>query len=425
MKIYKFCLLLIVLISFGFSQNSIITIKGTGTAGTSAHITIGTDGYKCPNEYIVEGGASLTTWDTSAICSAIIANQTISGFVKDKNNTGVKNVSIVFSNGGQTVNTDATGYYSTAVPFGWSGTSTPSKVGYTFVPPNYTYTNVNADQTDQDFVANPKYVIIYGSIKYSNNVPVEGVVVAFSNSGLTATTDADGYYERFITEGWSGTATPTKTDHSFDPISYSYTAILTNQNDQDYIATRSSLEISGHIRDGDNNGIEGFEVVFSNGGATVTTNATGHYSTSVAYGWNGTATPTKDGWTCTPSSYTYPAVTTNQSNQDYVGTYLTLDTEDVQELPEEFSLEPNYPNPFNPTTSIRYNLPETTQVRIVLYDILGQEVRTLINGTKEPGYHSVVWDATDNNGKPVSGGIYIYSIQSNKFNANRKMILLK
>ncbi len=70
MKNIKYLLIFLTLLGMALSQNSIITIGGTGTAGTSAHITVTTNGYKCPSEYVVEGGASLTTWDPSAICGA-------------------------------------------------------------------------------------------------------------------------------------------------------------------------------------------------------------------------------------------------------------------------------------------------------------------------------------------------------------------
>ena len=68
MKTIKYLLTIVFLLSVSFSQTSTVTIGGTGTAATSAHITVGTDGEKCPDEYVVEGGASLTTWDPSAMC---------------------------------------------------------------------------------------------------------------------------------------------------------------------------------------------------------------------------------------------------------------------------------------------------------------------------------------------------------------------
>jgi uncharacterized repeat protein (TIGR01451 family) len=289
--------------------------------------------------------------------------------------------------------------------------------------------NNDSDENPYDLTLNGTglvYVMISGHIKYSNDDPVEDVDIKFSNDGGTVTTDATGYYKRFITEGWSGTATPTKTDHSFDPINYSYSSVMTNQYHDDYVAKRNSLHISGHIRDSDNNGIEGFEVVFSNGGATVTTNATGHYSTSVAYGWNGTATPTKDGWICAPLNYTYPTVTTDQTNQDYVGTNLTLAVnEHMSSLPTEFTVLPAYPNPFNPSTTIRYGLDTDSHVTVEIYDISGKLISTLVNTEQSLGWYSIVWNGTNNQSTQVPACIYICKITSGNEVKTTKLMLLK
>ena len=93
--------------------------------------------------------------------------------------------------------------------------------------------------------------------------------------------------------------------------------------------------------------------------------------------------------------------------------------------PEEFSLRQNYPNPFNPVTTLRYDLPENGHVNITIYDMLGREVKTLINQTQDAGYRSIIWDATNDYGKPVSAGIYLYQIQAGKYINTKKMVLLK
>ena len=97
----------------------------------------------------------------------------------------------------------------------------------------------------------------------------------------------------------------------------------------------------------------------------------------------------------------------------------------VVEIPTEFALSQNYPNPFNPTTTIKYALKENVQVTLKVYNMLGQEVRTLVNGWQEAGYKQVVWDGLNNNGSPVASGIYIYQIQAGSFMQARKMILMK
>ena len=93
--------------------------------------------------------------------------------------------------------------------------------------------------------------------------------------------------------------------------------------------------------------------------------------------------------------------------------------------PETFTLSQNYPNPFNPVTLIKYDLPKQANVNIIIYDMLGREVRTLINQTEEAGYKSVIWNATNDYGKPVSAGVYLYQIRSGEFVQTKKMVLLK
>ena len=102
---------------------------------------------------------------------------------------------------------------------------------------------------------------------------------------------------------------------------------------------------------------------------------------------------------------------------------LDIDFSDL--LPKEIFLSSNYPNPFNPTTNIDFGLNELGHVRIMIYDILGREVKTLINSIQDPGYKSIQWNATNNAGQPVSAGLYLYTIQAGKFRQTKKMVLLK
>ena len=94
-------------------------------------------------------------------------------------------------------------------------------------------------------------------------------------------------------------------------------------------------------------------------------------------------------------------------------------------LPTVFALSQNYPNPFNPSTQIQYALPEETRVVISIYDLMGRKVRTLVNDVQNAGYRSVMWNATNDMGRLVSAGVYIYSIQAGDFVQNRKMVLMK
>ena len=93
--------------------------------------------------------------------------------------------------------------------------------------------------------------------------------------------------------------------------------------------------------------------------------------------------------------------------------------------PQEFFIKNAYPNPFNPITSIRYNLPNNCSVNITIYDMMGRIVKTLVNGSQTTGYKLVQWNATNDRNEPVSAGLYLYNIQAGKFRQTRKMVLLK
>lgn len=94
-------------------------------------------------------------------------------------------------------------------------------------------------------------------------------------------------------------------------------------------------------------------------------------------------------------------------------------------LPEGFELQQNYPNPFNPVTTLRYELPRRAEVVLTVNNILGRPVRTLVREEQGPGYKSVTWNGTDDRGRPVSSGVYLYRIQAGKFSQTRKMVLLR
>ena len=94
-------------------------------------------------------------------------------------------------------------------------------------------------------------------------------------------------------------------------------------------------------------------------------------------------------------------------------------------MPSNFFLSQNFPNPFNPVTTLEYDLLEDGPVNIKIYDILGNVVNNLINANQSSGYKSIQWDATNNQGEPVSAGVYLYQIQAGGFVDTKKMILLK
>ena len=97
----------------------------------------------------------------------------------------------------------------------------------------------------------------------------------------------------------------------------------------------------------------------------------------------------------------------------------------IENIPDEFVLYENYPNPFNPKTNIDYGLPKEAHVSLIIFDILGREIITLADGVEEPGYKSISWNGTDTFGRNVGAGMYFYLLQAGDFRKVNKMILLK
>jgi hypothetical protein len=108
------------------------------------------------------------------------------------------------------------------------------------------------------------------------------------------------------------------------------------------------------------------------------------------------------------------------------GKTLSDDKKDfVQAVPTEFILEQNYPNPFNPETMISYGIPEESYVTITIYNVMGVQVMTLVNGQQKAGYHTVTWSGKNKQGEVVPGGLYLCRIQAGSYNKTIRMLLLK
>ncbi len=97
----------------------------------------------------------------------------------------------------------------------------------------------------------------------------------------------------------------------------------------------------------------------------------------------------------------------------------------IDVTPTEYALHDNYPNPFNPTTTLRFDLPEVSSITLTIYNMLGQRVRTFNMNDTPAGYHSIKWNATNDYGDPVGAGVYLYQLQANQYVKTRKMVLLK
>lgn len=94
-------------------------------------------------------------------------------------------------------------------------------------------------------------------------------------------------------------------------------------------------------------------------------------------------------------------------------------------LPNSFQLQNNYPNPFNPTTTIGYHLPIATRVKLEIYNVLGQRVGLVVDEVQEAGQYTVEWDGRDDSGVPVSSGVYFYRLTTDDFVDSKKMMMLK
>jgi len=94
-------------------------------------------------------------------------------------------------------------------------------------------------------------------------------------------------------------------------------------------------------------------------------------------------------------------------------------------LPIRYKSYQNYPNPFNPITTLRYNLPGDAMVNITIYDMMGRQVKTIVNGSQTAGHKTIQWNATNDKNRPVSAGLYLYAIQAGEFKQSKKMVLLK
>ena len=157
----------------------------------------------------------------------------ISGKVTTKDGTPVEGV--VMNGLPNAPKTDSNGLYSDTVSSGWSGTVTPQHSSYNFTPPNRYYSNVTSDRKDQDYEANPGYVIISGNVTTEDGTPVEGVVM----NGLpnAPKTSIVGSYLDTVPSGWSGTVTPEHSSYTFKPPSRTYSDVTSPQTNQDYEAT--------------------------------------------------------------------------------------------------------------------------------------------------------------------------------------------
>jgi len=178
--------------------------------------------------------------------------------------------------------------------------------------------------------------------------------------------------------------------------------------------------ISGVVRKQDNTAIAGATITA--GSFTATTNSTGAYTLIIPIGtYSVTASAT--GY----QNNTIENVTVNENQTTTVNfTMIPGSSGDGNVLPVlATSLTGNYPNPFNPSTTIRYSVKDPALVRIEIYNLKGQLVKTLINDQQSTGHYSVVWNGKDSGGRSVGSGVYLYRMQAGDYSSTRKMMLME
>jgi len=250
-------------------------------------------------------------------------NPFISGTVATLGGAGVQGVTITFSGGGGTTTTDSNGDYSRSVTFGWSGTATPAKAGYTFSPTSRDYTNLTSDQAGQYYTGTVFTYTISGNVSTAaSSVRIARIQAAAALSGVLMdglpgdpTTDVSGNYTATADYGFSGTVTPTKAGYSFSPSSRDYTTVTSDQLGHNYTAS-----IIQHT------------LIIAAGSNGTTNPSAGSYAHDYGTQVQVTATPDSgyqfSGWTGDATGTTNPITITMDSDKSITGSFSAISTGD-------------------------------------------------------------------------------------------------
>ena len=204
---------------------------------------------------------------------------------------------------GRPIMSNSDGSYSTTARYGWKGTITPVKAGYTFDPPEIQYSELFGPETNRDYTASLERRIISGIIRSDRGKPVEGTFILADNDGGSATTNSNGEYELTVDYGWRGMVTPTLLGYNFRPTNKRYAVSITkDQANQAFTAIVQMFTISDAVMVG-GTPIVGVQVSANNGGDTTTTDSKGNFSVKVPYNWSGEIALSKEGFQFPSKSY--------------------------------------------------------------------------------------------------------------------------
>lgn len=297
----------------------------------------------------------------------------------------------------------------------------------TFDPGSSSALTLNAEGYQDIFVA--KLASIKPTVSgvvffYPSYTMIQGAVITFSGLGTT-TTNAGGFYTMEVPFGWSGTVTPSVTGLDFQGLSYTLTNVVSDVLYQDfYIIGDPELPIAGHVySDNGTVPLAGASVTASGGAGTVVSDGTGYYELTVPYSWTGTVTPSHTTYAFTPASRSYTSIVCGYLDQDYAvpGTDVSGGTSQ----PETMMLYANYPNPFNHSTVIRYEISTSREIRLDIFSAAGRLVRSLYHGRQGAGSYEITWNGVDDAGHMLASGMYFCRLTVSERVLQRKMLFIK
>jgi len=266
--------------------------------------------------------------------------------------------------------------------------------------------------------ARPDFGIVKGIITDSaTGNPLSGAVISVVDSDETATTDDSGAY--FLTAS-AGNVTLAIRRAGYTSIEIEDVDIVAGETITKNISMYLPGSITGIVRNSSNNSTLP-NVTVSIAGLQASTNQSGVFTIANIPAGNHVLIASRTGF----DEY-QRTVTIVAGQQLIVDIDLDIVSDsEIVDLPIYTALQGNYPNPFNPTTTIRFDLANAGNVKIEIFNIRGQRVNSLMNSELEAGRHSVEWNGTDESGRIVSSGVYFYTMQAGEFSSTRRMILMK
>jgi hypothetical protein len=277
-----------------------------------------------------------------------------------------------------------------------------------------------------DILASTKRHFVYRNTGVSQGIPqFDSPVVSGASGGLSywaaggvADYNLDGKLDFFGPEWFAATASVLLKNNTGNSGNFIDIAIdLTkNQVNRNGIGAKVQIYKSGQA--GQSQALLGTKCISVSNGYSSGNPAIAHFGASSFEEVDLVITMPNDG-----SVYTIHSVATNQ-RFTFDGNYAAINELNTI-VPNQFTLQQNYPNPFNAETYISYQIPMTSNVTIVVFNFMGQNIRTLINEVKNTGTYHAIWNGLDNHGQPVSSGIYFYEMRAGNFSAIKKMLLVR